>query len=74
MLRSTTQAARGFPTALTRPSDLTSKTIRNLAIAALFVFPGLSGFPQEVQQDETPAAKPVVEENVNFFFAPMGFP
>ena len=43
-----------------------NKTIRNLAIAALFIFPGLSGFPQEVQQDETPAAKPVVEENVNF--------
>ena len=34
-----------------------NKTIRNLAIAALFIFPGLSGFPQEVQQDETPAAK-----------------
>ena len=33
-----------------------NKTIRNLAIAALFIFPGLSGFPQEVQQDETPAA------------------
>ena len=31
-----------------------------------FIFPGLSGFPQEVQQDETPAAKPVVEENVAF--------
>ena len=30
-----------------------NKTIRNLAIAALFIFPGLSGFPQEVQQDET---------------------
>ena len=43
-----------------------NKTIRNLAIAALFVFPGLSGFPQEVQQDETPAAKPVVLENVAF--------
>ena len=43
-----------------------NKTIRNLAIAALFVFPGLSGFSQEVQQDETPAAKPVVEENVAF--------
>ena len=43
-----------------------NKTIRNLAIAALFVFPGLSGFPQEVQQDETPAAQPVVEENVAF--------
>ena len=43
-----------------------NKTIRNLAIAALFVFPGISGFPQEVQQEEAPAAKPVVEENVAF--------
>ena len=43
-----------------------NKTIRNLAIAALFIFPGISGFPQEVQQDETPAANPVVEENVAF--------
>ena len=33
-----------------------NKTIRNLAIAALFVFPGLSGFPQEVQQAAAPAA------------------
>ena len=49
-----------------RGSLLYNKTIRNLAIAALFIFPGLSGFPQEVQQDETPAAKPVVEENVAF--------
>ena len=43
-----------------------NKTIRNLAIAALFILPGLSGFPQEVLQDETPAAQPVVEENVAF--------
>ena len=43
-----------------------NKTIRNLAIAALFVFPGLSGFPQEVQQEESPAAQPVVVENVAF--------
>ena len=43
-----------------------NKTIRNLAIAALFIFPGISGFPQEVQQEESPAAKPVVEENVAF--------
>ena len=34
--------------------------------AAPFVFPGISGFPQEVQQEETPAAQPVVEENVAF--------
>ena len=33
-----------------------NKTIRNLAIAALFIFPGLSGFPQEVQQAAAPAA------------------
>ena len=31
-----------------------------------FVFPGISGFPQEVQHEEAPAAKPVVEENVAF--------
>ena len=43
-----------------------NKTIRYLAIAALFVFPGLSGFPQEVQQEKTPALQPVVEENVAF--------
>ena len=33
-----------------------NKTIRNLAIAALFIFPGLSGFPQEVPQAAAPAA------------------
>ena len=43
-----------------------NKTIRNLAIAALFIFPGLSGFPQEVQQEETPAVQPVVVENIAF--------
>ena len=43
-----------------------NKTIRYLAIAALFVFPGISGFPQEVPQDDTLAAKPVVEDNVAF--------
>ena len=43
-----------------------NKTVKILAIAALFVFPGLSGFPQEVPQEKTPAAKPVVEENVAF--------
>ena len=32
-----------------------NKTIRNLAIAALFIFPGISGFPQEVQQAAAPA-------------------
>ena len=33
-----------------------NKTIRNLAIAALFIFPGLSGFPQGVQQAAAPVA------------------
>ena len=33
-----------------------NKTIRNLAIAALFIFPGLSGFPQAVQQAAAPVA------------------
>lgn len=42
------------------------KTIKTLAIAAMFVFPGLTGLPQEVQQDEAPAAKPVIEETVAF--------
>ena len=51
-----------------------NKTVRNLAIAALFVFPGLSGFPQEVQQEETPAAQPVVEENVAIYPGRSGFP
>ena len=34
--------------------------------SSLFIFPGISGFPQEVQQEEMSAAKPVVEENVAF--------
>ena len=51
-----------------------NKTIRNFAIAALFIFPGISGFPQEVQQDETPAAKPVVVEIVSVFPGQSGFP
>ena len=51
-----------------------NKIFKPLAITALFCFPGLPAFPQEVQQEETPAVQPVVEENVNFFFAPMGFP
>ena len=50
-----------------------NKTVKILAIAALFIFPGLSGFPQEVQQAETPAAKPVVEDNVAFPIL-IGFP
>ena len=51
-----------------------NKTIRNLAIAALFVFPGISGFPQEVQQEESPAAQPVVVENVAVYPGLSGFP
>ena len=51
-----------------------NKTIRNLAIAALFIFPGLFGFPQEVQQEETPAVQPVVVENVAVFPGYSGFP
>ena len=43
-----------------------NKTIKILAITALFVFPGISGFPQEVQQDEAPVLKPVAEKNVAF--------
>ena len=33
-----------------------NKTIRNLVLAALLIFPGLSGFPQAVQQTAAPAA------------------
>ena len=51
-----------------------NKTVKTLAIAALFIFPGLSGFPQEVQQEETPAVQSVVEENVAFFPGLSGFP
>lgn len=42
------------------------KSIKVLAITALFVFPGISGFPQEVPQDEITILQQVVEENVNF--------
>lgn len=41
-------------------------TIKTLAIAALFVFPGLSGFPQDVQVNETVSVNSVIEENVQF--------
>ena len=51
-----------------------NKTIRNLAIAALFIFSGLSGFPQEVQQEESPAVQPAVVENIAFFPGLSGFP
>ena len=51
-----------------------NKTIRYLAIAALFIFPGLSGFPQGMQQEETPAVQPVVVENVAFFPGQSGYP
>ena len=45
-----------------------NKTIRNLAIAALFIFPGLSGVPQGVQLDEAPfvEAAQVFGGNVNW--------
>ena len=33
-----------------------NKTIRNLAIAALFIFPGLTGLPQGLQQPAAPVA------------------
>ena len=51
-----------------------NKTIRNLAIVAVFCFIGLPGFPQEVQQEETPAVQPVVVENVAFFPGQSGYP
>ena len=51
-----------------------NEIIRNLAIAALFIFLGLSGFPQEVQQEVSPAVQPEVEENVNFILGFAGFP
>ena len=51
-----------------------NKTIRNLAIVAVFVFIGLPGFPQEVQQEEAPAVQSVVVENVAFFPGQSGYP
>ena len=51
-----------------------NKTFKTLAVAALFIFPGLSGFPQEAQQEETSAVQPVVVENVAFFPWPSGLP
>ena len=51
-----------------------NEIIRNLAIAALFIFLGLSGFPQEVQQEEPHAIQPVVVENVASFLGLSGFP
>ena len=51
-----------------------NKTISNLAIVAGFVFIGLPGFPQEVQQKEAPAVQPVVVENVAFFPGQSGCP
>ena len=44
-----------------------NKIIRNLAIVAAFIFIGLPGFPQEVQQEEAPAAQPVAVENLPIF-------
>ena len=51
-----------------------NKIFKTLAITALFCFPGLPAFPQEVQQEETPAVQPVVEENVAVFPGHSGFP
>ena len=50
------------------------KTVKTLAVAALFIFPGLSGFPQEVQQEETPVAQPVAEETAVAFPILIGIP
>ena len=42
-------------------------TIKTLAITALFVFPGLSGFPQNVHEDKnTISINSMTEENVQF--------
>ena len=51
-----------------------NKIIRNLAIAVVFCFIELPGFPQEVQQEEAPAVHPVVVENVAFFPGQSGIP
>ena len=52
-----------------------TKTVKTLAVAALFIFPGLSGFPQEAQQEETPAAiQPVAEETAVAFPILIGIP
>ena len=51
-----------------------NKTIRNLAIVAVFCFIGLPGFPRDVQQEETPAVQSVVVENVAFFPGQSGYP
>ena len=51
-----------------------NKTIRNLAIVAVFCFVGFHGFPQEVQQEEAPAVQSVVAENVAFFPGESGYP
>ena len=49
-----------------------NKIVRSLAIVAAFIFIGLLGFPQEVQQEEAPAAQPVAVENVAFpIFIPI---
>ena len=51
-----------------------NKTIRNLAIVAVFCFIGLPGFPREMQQEEAPAVQPGVVENVAFFPGQSGHP
>ena len=51
-----------------------NKTIRNLALVAVFCFIGLPGFPQEAQQEEVLAVQPGVVENVAFFPGQSGYP
>ena len=49
-----------------------NKTIRNLAIAALFIFPGLSGFPQEVSETAaTETVQSAQEFGGNVNWAPL---
>ena len=50
-----------------------NKTIRNLAIAALFIFPGLSGFPQGMQQPAASAA-PVSAQTAQAQTDQLGLP
>ena len=53
-----------------------NKTIKILAIAALFIFPGLSGFPQEAQEEATKTvqAEMATEGNAVCFPILIGIP
>ena len=51
-----------------------NKTVRILAIVAVFCFIGHPGFPKDVQHDEAPAVRPVAVQNVAFFPGQSGFP